>query len=586
MPPRTADGDAAALAANVVTGVAGGVVAERFADASADRIAGSSTTSGPGSPAEPGVASSGSGRRGGVQSLFGEILDWMFAPLLLLWPMSVTLTYLVAQSIASSPFDRALIERGEALAAHVRFDDGRTRFDLSPGLMEIYGTGVGEFGTYLVADGEGAVLAGDHDLPRPPEPEPEAAGSNAANGGGESNGAFQLRNETLRGHPVRVAYSWIAVPSVRAPGPTPPVLVAVAESPAERTQLANEIVKGVILPQFAVLPLALVLVWFGLSRGLAPLARLQQTIRNRPPNDLSPIDAETAPEELTPLLASFNDLLARMTHNLEVQKRFIADAAHQMKTPLAGLRMQAELAQREVDAQELQRSLRQIAASTDRATRLVNQLLALARAEHGAGEPGALIVVDLDRLTRSVVQDWVAQAMALHIDLGYEGPEGGSDADCQILGAPTLLRELLNNLIDNALRYTAGNPAEADASNSQEQGAERGATTVRVYREGDRVVLEVEDTGPGIAPGERAHVFERFYRVLGSAQDGSGLGLAIVREIAAQHNATLRLTSAQDDRNPTSAPDPSCHLGALFRITFLHAPSTAIAEARRSGPAH
>jgi len=247
--------------------------------------------------------------------------------------------------------------------------------------------------------------------------------------------------------------------------------------------------------------------------------------------------------------------------------------------------MQAELAQREVDAQELQRSLRQIAASTDRATRLVNQLLALARAEHGAGETGALIVVDLDRLTRSVVQDWVAQAMALHIDLGYEGPGGGSDADCQILGAPTLLRELLNNLIDNALRYTAGNPAGADASDSQEPSAERGATTVRVYREGDGVVLEVEDTGPGIAPAERAHVFERFYRVLGSAQDGSGLGLAIVREIAAQHNATVRLTSAQDGRNPTSAPDPS-HLGALFRITFLHAPSTAIAEARRSGPAH
>ncbi|SPE34165.1 conserved hypothetical protein [Burkholderiales bacterium] len=566
---------------------------ESSAALAADVVPVSATDAAAPQAAKPGTAARAkhrlaprSWRRGETRSLFGEILDWMFAPLLLLWPMSVTLTYLVAQSIASSPYDRALIERGETLAAHVRFDGGRARFDMSPGLVEIYGTGVGETGTYLVGDGDGAVLAGDRDLPRLSQPEPESASSNAASGGsgGEFNGAFQLRDETLRGHPVRIAYSWVAAPSGHAGGPTPPVLVEVAESPAERTQLANEIVKGVILPQFVVLPLALVLVWFGLSRGLAPLARLQQTIRDRPPNDLSPIDTEAAPEELTPLMASFNDLLARMTHNLEVQKRFIADAAHQMKTPLAGLRTQAELAQREVDAQELQRSLRQIAASTDRATRLVNQLLVLARAEHGAGEPGALIVIDLDRLARSVVQDWVAQAMALRIDLGYEAPEDGANTGCEILGAPTLLRELLNNLIDNALRYTAASPIAADTGNGREQGAEPGATTVRVRREGKWVVLEVEDTGPGIAPGERAQVFERFYRVLGSSQHGSGLGLAIVREIAIQHNARLQLTSAQEGPNPAAAPDPS-RPGALFRISFLHASGAAIAQGRRSWPA-
>jgi len=495
----------------------------------------------------------------------------MFAPLLLLWPMSVSLTYLVAQSIANSPYDRALIERGEALAAHVHFEAGRAVFDRSAGLEETYGTGVGDPGAYLVVDADGTVLAGDRDLPHPRAP--ESVPGNDANGSGanEFDSAFQLRDETLRGHPMRVAHSWIVAPGSAATGPTAAALVEVSESLAERTQLANEIVKGVILPQFVVLPLALILVWFGLTRGLAPLAKLQQTIRNRPANDLSPIDAEAAPEELTPLMGSFNELLGRMTHNLEVQKRFIADAAHQMKTPLAGLRTQAELAQRNVDAQELQRSLRQIAASTEWATRLINQLLVLARAEHGAGEIGAMVRLDLNRLARSVVQDWVPQAIAQHIDLGYEGPESGvPDGACDILGAPLLLREMINNLIDNALRYTSSGPGQDASHDHRDPDQYLGSITVRVGCQNDGVVLEVEDDGPGIAPEERQRIFERFYRVLGSGQEGSGLGLAIVREIAAQHDATVQVSDARPHAGADES-QPRARAGALFRIVFRRA---------------
>ncbi len=510
-------------------------------------------------------------RSSGARSLFGEILDWMFAPLLLLWPMSVTLTYLVAQSIASSPYDRALVERGEALAAHVRFEAGGARFDLSPGLLDIYGNGTGEGNTYLVADSAGGVLAGDRDLPRPPR------GAGAGRGRHEPASAagegFALADETLRGHPVRVAYSWVAAPAASG---SAPVLVAVAEAPTERTELANEIVRGVILPQFVVLPLALLLVWFGLTRGLAPLSRLQQTIRNRPPDDLSPIRADSAPEELTPLLSSFNDLLARMTHNLAVQRRFIADAAHQMKTPLAGLRTQAELAQRGGDTQELQRSLRQIAASTERATRLVNQMLALARAEHDAGSPAALPVLDLDALARSVVREWVAPALAQRIDLGYEAPDAGA-LPCQIRGAAAALREALNNLIDNALRYTA--PAAITVAGGDD-GGPLGWVTVRVRREPDAVVLEVEDSGPGIAPAERAQVFERFYRVLGSPQDGSGLGLAIVRQIVAQHGATIELSEAGPRTLPAGIAPGLAGPGAWFRLRFRAVPGVIQPSAR------
>jgi len=538
----------------------------------------------PNLPAAPAATEADTPRQGEARSLFGEILDWMFAPLLLLWPMSVTLTYLVAQSIASTPYDHALVERGEALAARVRFEGGRARFDLTSGLLEIYGNGQGESGTYVIVDTDGSVLAGDPDLPHA-RSEAGTATSPGNSADGALNGAFQLRDDTLRGHPVRVASARLAAPTA-AGGPqrhepaspagdraNPSVLVAVAEPPTERTQLANEIVKGVILPQFIVLPLALLLVWFGLTRGLAPLSRLQKTIRNRPPDDLSPIRTDAAPEELTPLLASFNDLLARMTRNLAVQRRFIADAAHQMKTPLAGLRTQAELAQRGGDAQELQRSLRQIAASTDRATRLVNQLLALARAEHDAGAAGALAAVDLDRLARSVVQEWVAAAMAQSIDLGYEGPadragpEAAPPGDCQIRGAPIPLREMLNNLIDNALRYTAGAAGTAGSAASM-PGAQAGArccgaVTVRVMRDAQGVKLEVEDTGPGIAPEERTQIFERFYRILGSHQDGSGLGLAIVREIAVQHGASITVGAAG-----ACPPDVPGGPGTRFSIHF------------------
>jgi len=480
--------------------------------------------------------------RGAARSLFGEILDWMFAPLLLLWPMSVSLTYLVAQSIASSPYDHALVERGEALAAHVRFEGAHPRFELGPGMLEVYGDGIGDMAPYLVVVDDGRVLAGDPDLPHPGA----QAGLPAGPGSEPNAEAFALSDDTVRGRPVRMASAWVRAPAANPGERSAAVLLVVAESPAERTQLANEIVKGVILPQFVVLPLALVLVWFGLSRGLAPLARLQGTIRSRAPDDLSPIRPQSAPEELTPLLQSFNELLARMSHSLDVQKRFIADAAHQLKTPLAGLRTQAELALREGDAQELQRSLRQIADASVRATRLVNQLLALARAEHAAGDAATPTPVDLEAIARAVVQDWVPQALAQGVDLGYEAGPGAS----VILGTPVLLRELLNNLLDNALRY--GSSA----------GGHAAAVTVRVRATQAQVVLEVEDNGPGIAPEERARIFERFYRVLGSTQEGSGLGLAIVAEIARQHGAHVEVADAGPADSARASP------GTVFRVHF------------------
>lgn len=472
------------------------------------------------------------------RSLFGEILDWMLAPLLLLWPMSVALTWLVAQSIANKPFDRELGEMVRVLAKQVVLADEpgapvQATFTLPPGATEILHTDEDDTIYYQVLGLRGEYLSGDRALPVPPEDEHPAPGE------------LRFRDDVMSTTEVRVAYHWIALP-----GSDSPALVQVAETLGKRSRLATEIIKGVILPQFVILPVAVLLVWFALARGIAPLNELQRRIRRRESSDLSPIDERDAPEEVSPLVRAINDLLARLDQSIGTQKHFLADAAHQLKTPLAGLRTQAELAQREIDAgqrepQALKKSLQQIAISSQRAAHMVNQLLAMARAEdqEHAAQKGP---VNLTRLATETVRDFVPRALEKRIDLGYEGPEPKAPQHLMVHGHALLLRELIRNLVDNALQYT---PAG-------------GTVTVRVVEDpfGQVVVLQVEDSGPGIPPAEREQVFRPFYRALGTDVEGSGLGLAIVREIAAQHGAEITL----EDANLRLRAGLTEHAGAAF----------------------
>jgi two-component system sensor histidine kinase TctE len=257
---------------------------------------------------------------------------------------------------------------------------------------------------------------------------------------------------------------------------------------------------------------------------------------------------------------AINDLLQRLDHTIAAQRHFLADAAHQLKTPLAGLRMQAELTARDIaagrgDAETMTHSLNQIAVSTQRAAHMVDQLLAMARADATAGQLLQHRPVNLAAVVRPVVRDFVAKAMDRHIDLGYEGPDDDAPpAGLTLLGEPVLLGELVRNLVDNALQYT---PAG-------------GAVTARVLPDpfGQVVVLQVEDTGPGIPPAERDAVFRPFYRALGTQADGSGLGLAIVLEVAQRHGATITLADARPRHAGPAAPLP----GALFTVRFALAP--------------
>ena len=491
------------------------------------------------------------------RSLFGEILDWMLAPLLLLWPMSVVLTWLVAQGIANKPFDRELGEMVRVLAKEVsvRADAGRVQavFKLPAAAAEILRTDEADDIYYQVLGLRGEYLSGDAALPVPGDEDRAPPGE------------VRFRDETLNNDSVRVAYMWVNVQD-RLPGQAGDApLVQVAETLGKRSRLATEIIKGVILPQFVILPLAVLLVWLALARGIAPLNELQQRIRKRDSSDLSPIDERQAPEEVSPLVRAINDLLARLDQSLRAQKHFLADAAHQLKTPLAGLRTQAELAQRQIDAGQhdpraLKKSLQQIARSSQSAAHMVNQLLAMARAENQP-QPAQRQPVNLARLATETVRDFVPRAIEKRIDLGYEGP--GAAARHQqgpiVLGHALLLRELIRNLVDNALQYT---PAG-------------GTATVRVIDDpfGQVVVLQVEDSGPGIPAAEREQVFQPFYRALGTDVDGSGLGLAIVREIADQHGAQIALEDA--NLRPGAGFGP----GARFTLRFPAAPAASDAVA-------
>ena len=486
------------------------------------------------------------------RSLFGEILDWMLTPLLLLWPVTLLLTWLVAQGIANKPFDRALEYNVQALAQLVSVQQGVARVNLNGPARDLLRADDSDLVYYQVLGTRGELVSGEKDLPLPVEDEKLDIGTT------------KLRDDQMRGQDVRVAYLYVrsdavaAVSSnasanasaaaagnktgnkagnkIEAKNEPQAVLVQVAETREKRSTLATEIVKGVMWPQFALMPLAVLLVWFALIRGIKPLSQLEDRIRQRKPDDLSPLDQHAVPTEVQPLVLSVNDLLARLKQSIATQKRFLADAAHQLKTPLAGLRMQADLALRSGTSEaDLKQSLKQVSRSSVRATHTVNQLLALARAEV-SGQSMQKQRCNLAQLTVEVVQDCHPAAMDKRLDLGYEGvePHSKSERDsAMVMGNPTLLKEMVRNLVENAINYTP-------STNERP-----GVITARVLADSfsPTLILQIEDNGPGIAESERELVLQPFYRTLGNEADGSGLGLAIVAEVALQHGATLGMAA-------------------------------------------
>jgi two-component system sensor histidine kinase TctE len=310
--------------------------------------------------------------------------------------------------------------------------------------------------------------------------------------------------------------------------------VQVAETTIKRRTLATDIALAGVVPSALITLLLLGLVWFGVKRGLTPLEELSNEIRGRSARDLKPIDPARAPGEARPLVAALNQLFARVEEASANQQRFLANAAHQLRTPLAGLQAHSEIALAQSVPEDIRVQLEQVHRATIRTARLANQLLALARAEPGGSRADAVAPLNLRAVVEDAADEWVHRAMAKEIDLGFEL------ADAQVAGDALLLREALGNLIHNALEYSAA-------------GAR---VTVRTGVRVRRPFLEVEDDGPGIPAAEREHVLERFYRIAGTLGTGSGLGLSIVREIAVAHRAQMEITSGEGGRG--------CKVGLTF----------------------
>jgi signal transduction histidine kinase len=455
-------------------------------------------------------------------SLRRHLSYWLLGPLLLLVAAGSFVAYRLALNAANKAYDSALLDPALAIASHLRRNGTQLELDLPSIAIEALRIDTEDRVYYQVLGPGGELIAGTPRLPAPPER--------------LSPGEHIYYDAKLEGERVRIAARAVQVETGTA-------IVQVAETLIKRDKLVLELLVASTVPQVLIAFAAVALLWLGIGQGLRPLDRLRGEIAARSPRDLRPVSELDKPREVQPLIAALNQLLSRLNAAIESRQRFIANAAHQLRTPLAGLKTHAELARREPSTSELRSLLDMIAGETQRTSHLVNQLLTLARAEPGEAQSGQ--PVNLHEIVGRDVRDWVQRAVAKNIDLGFELE------DAWTLGEPLLLRELAANLLDNALAYTQ----------------EGGSVTVRTAVRNGEAVLEVEDNGPGIPEAEREKVFERFYRVPATGGEGCGLGLSIVSEIAGRHNARIDLGV------------PAAGRGTLIRVVFPKLATQAAADA-------
>ncbi len=445
-------------------------------------------------------------------SLRQHLTYWLIGPLLLLVAAGSFVSYRIALNAATKAYDSALLDPVLAIASHLHRTGGQLELDLPSIAIEALRIDTEDRVYYQVLGPGGELIAGTPRLPAPPErlaPDEHV-----------------FYDAKLEREPVRVAAR-----AVRAEPGT--AIVQVAETLVKRDKLVLELLVASTVPQLLIAFAAVALFWLGIGQGLRPLDRLRDEIAARSPRDLRPVSEQDKPQEVRSLVGALNRLLFRLNAAIESQQRFISNAAHQLRTPLAGLKTHAELARRQPSTSELSSLLDMIAGETQRTSHLVNQLLTLARAEPGEAVSGGQ-PVNLHEIISRDLRGWVQRAVGKNIDLGFELD------DAWILGEPLLLRELVANLLDNALAYTQAG----------------GSVTVRTGAHDGESVLEVEDNGPGIPEAEREKVFERFYRIAATGGEGCGLGLSIVSEIAERHSGRIDLGL------------PSGGRGTLIRVVF------------------
>ncbi len=457
-------------------------------------------------------------------SLKYQLFGWLLILLLPIILISAFVGYVLTTHYINLTYDKALYRTALALADQVSLEELGVQLTLPQVAKDLLEFDEDDDVYFRIVGPSGDLISTHTNLP-PPKAYPK-------------NDQFLYYDTSLDTEKMRVVvYALPALASSVSDGSNNThVYVMVGETLKKRTLMANEIVLSMLLPQMVIVLLVSALLFLGIKRGLLPLDRLKIELSERSINDLSPVGNTKLPTELRPLINTFNDLLARVGSIIINQQRFISEAAHQLKTPLAGLKTQAELTLREKDPTKISHALDQINQASGNLSHLVNQLLSLAKSEPEGAAAAIMETIDLRQLAQEVTGDWVSTALQKNIDLGFE-----TKLQTALIQANTiLLRELMNNLIDNAIRYT---PAG-------------GKITVGVKQALTKLILYVQDNGIGIADDNQLLVFERFYRVLGSQQDGCGLGLTIVQEIAERHKAAVAVTSKGESK------------GALFTVTF------------------
>lgn len=435
------------------------------------------------------------------RSLKTEILFRLVIPLILFVAIDAVLSYFVTLHYVNNAYDRWLLDSARSLTQEIKVRDNRVFVDLPPAALEIFKWDESDKTYFKIMTKDQGMIAGDKFVPEPL----------SANTDWSHPVYF---DDELYGEPVRVV-SMLLVTD----GSSSQIFVHVAETINKRRAMMRDILLADVIPQITLVVFTAFYLLGGLKRGFRPLSRLANEIAQRTPRDLSPIPEQQVFLEVRTLTDTINGLLQRLALAIETQQRFITNAAHQLRTPLAGLKLQAERALREQDVAAMQPALRQIQSSADRMSHLTTQLLVLAKAEPIQGD-NQLKPVDLDTLVRETCMDWVPKAMQKDMEISFEST-GGALA---IKGDGLLLAELLANLLDNAIEY----------------GHERGNILVTLQAK-PTPCLTVEDDGDGIPEAEMDKVFERFYRIPGSSGNGCGLGLAIVKEIADLHHAQLIL---------------------------------------------
>lgn len=460
----------------------------------------------------------------GPRSLKNQLRLWLLLTMLLVLGVSAALSYSRALHYATQAYDQALLRTVLALADEVIIDaNNEVKIEIPEVASHLLSYNEGDRIYIRISAPNGKLVFGEANLPPPAQ---------APAGNQQVYYNSHYKNEAIRA----VTFG---LPESNAPN-AQNILITMAETTGKRDAMVAEMVEEMLLPQVLMMILAAIVIELGIHFALKPMQDLRESLHQRSHRDLSPLDTSASPLELQPLLQAMNALLSRVKAGIQQQQQFIADASHQLRTPIAGLQTQAELALRSHPPAEVQEPLNYMLRSTTRLSHLIQRLLSLARTDAASSQlvfkPVSLTSIIYDECAR-----WVGPASDKQIELEVL-IETQQD---QVLGDALMLSEMLNNLLENAIQYTP----------------EQGLLRIRLWQAGKHLLLQVADSGVGIPVDQTALIFERFHRLDPNQGNGCGLGLAIVAEIAEHHNASISV--GQGLQHPITH-----HLGSQFTVKF------------------